>query len=352
MTTNLHRSDVPTEAVADVRSCIVIAHGGGGELTAQLLRRHVINVLGNPTLNSLADGATLGPQAGSLVMTTDSFVVQPLEFPGGDIGRLAVCGTVNDLAMMGAQPIALSLGLILEEGLPIELLDRAIASIAAAVKEAGTCIVTGDTKVIERRGGDGLLINTAGVGRQADGVRLRVDRIVPGDVVILTGRIAEHGLAVMSRREGLEFASTLVSDVAPLNGLVAEILATGADVKFLRDPTRGGVAGVLADVCQDTSWSVEVDERRIPISRTARHAAEMLGLDPLTVANEGKIVAIVAAEDAEKVVTACRAHRYGADAAVVGTITQSRPPLVELLTEAGGRRVIQKPYGEELPRIC
>jgi hydrogenase expression/formation protein HypE len=350
--TDLRAIGTTGETAAESRDCIVIAHGGGGELTAQLLREHVINVLGNPTLNSLTDGAVLGPHDGNLVMTTDSFVVQPLEFSGGDIGRLAVCGTVNDLAMMGAKPIALSLGLILEEGLPIAVLDRVVASIAAAAEEAGTCIVTGDTKVIERRGGDGLLINTAGIGRQIDGVRLGSDRIAPGDAVVISGRIAEHGLAIMSRREGLEFASTLVSDVTPLNGLVAAILASGADVKFLRDPTRGGLAGVLADVSQETSLSLEVDEGAIPISRTARHAAEMLGLDPLSVANEGKLVAIVAAGDAEKVVAACERHPYGVNAAVIGTITGSQPPLAELITEAGGRRVVQKPYGEELPRIC
>lgn len=351
MTTKLKADGRPATGT-DAIDRIVIAHGGGGELTSQLLCRHVLNVLGNPTLNSLTDGAVLGAQAGSLVMTTDSFVVQPIEFPGGDIGRLAVCGTVNDLAMMGAQPIAMSLGLILEEGLSLAVLDRVVASIASAAKEAGATIVTGDTKVIERRGREGLLINTAGIGRQADGVRLGAERIVPGDAVILSGRIAEHGLAVMSRREGLAFASTLVSDVAPLNGLVAAILGTGADVKFLRDPTRGGVAGVLADISRETSWSVEVEEARIPISQTARHAAEMLGLDPLTVANEGKLLAVVAADDADKVVAVCKAHPYGADAACVGRIVATRPPLVELLTEAGGRRVVQKPYGEELPRIC
>ncbi len=332
---------------------IVLAHGGGGELTARLIREHILPVIGNDRLNPLTDGAMLGRCDGCLVMTTDSFVVQPLEFPGGDIGRLAVCGTVNDLAMMGAMPVALSLGLILEEGLELALLDRVLASLAAAANEACVAIVTGDTKVIERRGGgEGLLINTAGIGRCLDGATLDVRRIRPGDAVILSGRIAEHGLAVMSRREGLEFSSTLVSDVAPLHGLVEAVLASGADVKFLRDPTRGGVAGVLADLAQESGWSIEVQEGRIPISRAARHAAEMLGLDPLTVANEGKCVFVCSAGDADRVVAACRSHPRGRDAAVIGVVTETRPALAELVTESGGRRVVQKPYGEELPRIC
>ncbi len=344
---------IPLPPANDEPERIIIAHGGGGELTSQLIRRHILNVIGNERLDPLTDGAILGRCDGSLVMTTDSFVVQPLEFPGGDIGRLAVCGTVNDLAMMGAMPVALSLGLIIEEGLPVCVLDRVMASVAAAAREADVAIVTGDTKVIERRGGgDGLLINTAGIGRQAEGVRLGTDRIAAGDVILVSGRIAEHGLAVLSRRSGVEFASSVVSDVAPLYSLVATLIGTGADIKFLRDPTRGGLAGVLADISAETDLSVEVEEHRIPISRAVRHAAELLGLDPLTIANEGKLVAVAAPGDATRVLSACRAHGYGREAAVIGVVTDARPPLAELITEAGGRRVIQKPYGEELPRIC
>lgn len=298
------------------------------------------------------DGAVLGQIRGDAVMTTDSFVVQPLEFPGGDIGRLAVCGTVNDLAMMGAEPVALSLGLIIEEGLPFAVLDRIVASIRKALNEAGTTIVTGDTKVIERRGGDGLLINTAGIGLRMDGAEFGIRRIARGDRVLVSGRIAEHGLAVIARRTGLDIASSLISDVACLNDLVSSLLATGADVKFLRDPTRGGLAGVVADVSRQAELSVEIEEAAIPISATARHAAELLGLDPLTIANEGKLVAIVAEADAARVLAACRSHPLGRDAAIIGTVTDSRPPLAELRTEAGGRRVIQKPYGEDVPRIC
>lgn len=333
-------------------SRIVLAHGGGGELTRTLLRDHILPRLTNRHLAPLTDGAVLPVAGGSLVMTTDSFVVQPLEFPGGDIGRLAVCGTVNDLAVMGAIPEALSLALVLEEGLSTAVLDRVLDSIATAASEAGVRVVTGDTKVIERHRGDGLMITTAGIGRLRDGVHLDASRIEPGDVIVITGRIADHGLAVMSAREGLAFNTELQSDVAPLAALIAGILDTGADVKFMRDPTRGGLAGLLADLSEETGYSIAINERAVPLSRVARHTAEMLGLDPLSVANEGKCVLVVAAQDAPRVLSAARALPYGQEAAAIGYVTDDAPPLVELLTRAGGRRVIQRPYGEELPRIC
>jgi len=339
---------------------IVIAHGGGGELMGRLIRAHLLPPLHNERLAALTDGAVLPWTTGDLVFTTDSYVVTPLEFPGGDIGRLAVAGTVNDLSVMGAVPVALSLGLILEEGLPLEVLDRVVASIAATAREAGVEIVTGDTKVIERRAAqpgaavprDELFINTAGVGRLRPGVRLGLGRVEPGDAVLVNGRVAEHGLAVMSVRSGIEFESSLRSDAAPLNGLIAAVLETGSDVKFMRDATRGGIAGVLADISETRDLSVEIDEARVPLSPTARHAAEMLGLDPLTVANEGKCVFVVAGKDAAAVLAACRAHLLGKDAAVIGRVTDTRPALVELITRVGGRRIVQRPYGEELPRIC
>ena len=339
---------------------IVIAHGGGGELMGRLIRAHLLPPLHNERLAALTDGAVLPWTTGDLVFTTDSYVVTPLEFPGGDIGRLAVAGTVNDLSVMGAVPVALSLGLILEEGLPLEVLDRVVASIAATAREAGVEIVTGDTKVIERRAAqpgaavprDELFINTAGVGRLRPGVRLGLGRVEPGDAVLVNGRVAEHGLAVMSVRSGIEFESSLRSDAAPLNGLIAAVLETGSDVKFMRDATRGGIAGVLADISETRDLSVEIDEARVPLSPTARHAAEMLGLDPLTVANEGKCVFVVAGKDAAAVLAACRVHPLGKDAAVIGRVTDTRPALVELITRVGGRRIVQRPYGEELPRIC
>jgi len=340
---------------------IVIAHGGGGELMGRLIRDHLLPPLSNAKLDALTDGAVLPWTCDNVVFTTDSFVVTPLRFPGGDIGRLAVVGTVNDLAVMGAEPVALSLGLIVEEGLSIEMLDHVTASIASTAGEAHVDIVTGDTKVIERRqtGTDpaqdqsaGLFINTAGIGRLRSGVQLGLERIAAGDAIIVNGNIADHGLTVMSVRSGLEFESTLRSDAAPLAGLIAAMLETNADIKFMRDATRGGIAGVLADICEATKLSPEIQEADVPLSATARHAAEMLGLDPLTVANEGKCVVVVAPDDAERVLAACRQHPLGRDAAIIGRVTESTPPLVELVTRAGGRRVVQRPYGEELPRIC
>ncbi|MBN1444071.1 MAG: hydrogenase expression/formation protein HypE [Planctomycetes bacterium] len=331
---------------------VLIAHGGGGEMTRRLVADHMLPRLRNPLLDPLTDAAVLPRPAGRICLTTDASVVQPLEFPGGDIGRLAVSGTVNDLAVMGADPKALSLALIIEEGLPVEVLDRIVASIDATAREAGVVVATGDTKVIERRRGDGLFISTAGVGFLRDGVDLGMHRIAAGDVVIVTGRIAEHGLAVLSAREGLAFDTPLRSDVAPLAGIAASICDLGEGVRFLRDPTRGGLAGVLADIAEETGLSLEVSEAAIPLAPAARHAAELLGLDPLAVANEGKLVVVAAEEIAAGVLDACRKHERARDAAVIGRVTASAPPLVELLTSVGGRRIVQRPYGEELPRIC
>lgn len=331
---------------------ILLAHGGGGELTGRLIADHLLPHLGNEILNDLGDSAILNWTAPNVVFTTDSYVVTPLEFPGGDIGRLAVCGTVNDLSVAGAVPVALSLGLILEEGLPIDLLDRITESIALAAAEAGIHVVTGDTKVVERLGGTGLYINTAGVGYLRPDCHLNSGRIEPGDCVIVSGNIADHGLTIMSRREGIEFDSDLHSDAAPLNGLIANLFDAGVDVRFMRDATRGGLAGVLADMSERARLTIEVEESRIPISRTARHAAEMLGLDPLTVANEGKAVFAVVRRDASRAMAALRSHPLGERAQIIGCFTECDPPLVELITRSGGRRIVQRPYGAELPRIC
>jgi len=330
----------------------VLAHGGGGELTRRLIEDRIAPKLRNDLLNPLDDSATLELPAGRVCFTTDSYVVQPLVFPGGDIGKLAVCGTVNDLAVMGARPVALSLALIIEEGLSLEVLERLLESLAETAREAGVPIATGDTKVVERGRGDGLIVNTAGIGVLGDSVQLGLSRISPGDAIIVTGRIAEHGLAVMSVREGLEFETSLMSDAAPLNGLAQAILGAGADVKFMRDPTRGGLAGVMADLAEATGFSIEARESDIPLSRVCLHTAEMLGLDPLTVANEGKIVVVVSESDAEKALAAMKVHRYGQHAAIIGRVTDRAPALAELVTRAGGRRIVQRPYGEELPRIC
>jgi len=322
-------------------------------MTRRLLAEHIVPKLNNALLSPLDDSAVVPVSSGRVAFTTDAFVVQPLEFAGGDIVRLAVCGTVNDLAVMGAVPKALSLALVIEEGLPMSVLDAVVDSIARTAQEAGVVIATGDTKVVEHRQGDGLTITTAGIGEMREGLDLGIQRIRPGDVVIVSGRIAEHGLAVMSAREGLMFDTSLQSDVAPLSELIGGLIETGADLKFLRDPTRGGLAGVLADLAEETECGIEIEECAVPLSPVARHTAELLGLDPLTVANEGKCVIVVAAGDADRVLQACHRHRLGRHAAVVGRfLAAGQPALVELITRAGGRRIVQRPYGEELPRIC
>ncbi len=337
---------------------VVLAHGGGGELMNQLIRDHLLTPLRNDALIQLGDGAVLPPSEGKLVFTTDSYVVTPLEFPGGDIGRLAIAGTVNDVTVMGAVPTAISLGLILEEGLPFEVLDRIVATIAKTAEEAGVPVVTGDTKVIERRigrdgsPGDGLFINTAGVGTILPGCDWSIGRIEPGDVILVNGPIAEHGLAIMSVRNGIEFETSLRTDAAPLNHMLHTLFKSGADVKFVRDATRGGIAGVLSDIAETQSLGVEIDEQSVPLTPTARHAAEMLGLDPLSTANEGKVVCVVDEADVDKAISSLQSHQYGTKAAAIGRVVESDPPLVELITRAGGRRVVQRPYGEELPRIC
>lgn len=343
--------------MSNAAECVMLAHGGGGELMNRLIRDHVLGPLRNETLAAMTDGAVLPWDSGDLVFTTDSYVVTPIEFPGGDIGRLAVCGTVNDLSVMGADPVALSLGLILEEGLPLAVLDRIVASIAAAAREAGVTVVTGDTKVIERRavedaGTPGLFVNTAGVGRRRAGLRLNVRGIEIGDVILLNAPIAEHGLAVMSVRNGIEFESTLRSDAAPLNGLIRAVLDSGVKVRFMRDATRGGLASVLCDICDGSGLSVEIDEASVPITPAARHAAEMLGLDPLAVANEGVCVFVVPPGEQGLALRACARDVHGGRAAAIGRVTAGQPPLVELITRVGGRRVVQRPYGEDLPRIC
>lgn len=332
---------------------IVLAHGGGGQLTGELIAGAILPVLGNPVLNKLGDSAVLEVAGQRLAFTTDSYVVQPIEFPGGDIGRLAVCGTSNDLAMAGAEPIALSLALILEEGLEIATLRRIMGSIALAGAEANVRVVTGDTKVIERGRGDGLYITTSGVGLVLPEASLGYERIVAGDTVLINGPIAEHGLTVLSKRKDLAFASRLKSDVASLAGLANLLVRElkGA-VKVMRDPTRAGVAGVVSEIAAGSGKSVEIYEEQVPLTADARAAAEVLGLDPLTIANEGKLIAVVAAEAAEAAMELMRAHPLGTQAAIIGRMTPETPPLAELVTVIGGRRVIQMPYGEQLPRIC
>jgi len=338
---------------------ILLAHGGGGQLTAELIEEVILPALGPAgaqDASRLNDSATVvlpGPP-GQVVFTTDSYIVQPLEFPGGDIGKLAVCGTVNDLAVSGAAARAISLALVLAEGLEVALLRRVLASAGAAARGAGVAVVTGDTKVMPRAALDGMVINTAGVGEPLAGAELGFERLAAGDAVVLSGPLGEHGLAVMCAREALSLSADLASDCAALNGLTARLIAElGPAVRFMRDPTRGGLAAILAEIAAATGRNIEIIEADIPVHPTVLAAAEMLGLDVLSAANEGKLVAVVAPEAGERAAAILAADPIARRAAVIGRIGEpASPPLVELLTRSGGRRVVQMPYGEELPRIC
>lgn len=329
-----------------------MAHGGGGVKMHQLLDEHIIGKLGSLDISQLTDSAVISIKNQKVCITTDSFVVQPLFFSGGDIGRLSVCGTVNDLAVMGAKPIAMTLSLIIEEGFEISCLDRIMESIASTADEAGVKILTGDTKVVERTKGDGIYINTAGIGILDNSIELGLKKIQKGDKVIVSGIIGEHGLAVMSARDGLKFNTVIKSDVAPVNNLTAELLANLDGVRFMRDPTRAGVAGVLSDICDGSGLTVVVNEADIPVSAAVKSGCELLGLDVLNVANEGKIVIVVSQEQAQKALEICAANKYGKNAAIIGQIMDSEPAIVEMITKTGGGRIIQRPYGQELPRIC
>ncbi len=331
---------------------IVIAHGGGGQLTDELLNQSILPRLSNLALNDLLDSGIIESGAGQLAMTVDSYVVQPLQFPGGDIGRLAVSGTINDLAVGGAEPLGLALSLVLAEGLKRTLLEQIIDSIATTAKEAGVSVVTGDTKVVSHEQADGMYITTAGVGMLRRDRAVHPRRVKPGDVLIVNGPIADHGLAVMLAREMPEVQSTVTSDVAPLNRLIKTVLDRTDGVVFMRDATRAGLAGLVADLAQRTGFHVTLDENAIPVRPETRHAAEMLGLDPIEVANEGKVVIFARPQAAEEVLAALRSDELGKDACAIGEIAASYDGLCEIRTAIGGRRIVQKPYGEQLPRIC
>jgi hydrogenase expression/formation protein HypE len=330
---------------------VVLGHGSGGKLSRNLLARVILPALGEVAPRALDDSAIVDLGGGELAFTTDSYVVRPLFFPGGDIGRLAVSGTVNDLAMVGAVPLALSCGFILEEGLELETLARVARSMRAAALEAGVYLATGDTKVVEKGKADGLFINTSGVGRLRPGVSISGAGAKVGDAIILSGAIGDHGIAVLSAREGLGFETDLQSDAAPLNGLVAAMLAAG-EVHAMRDPTRGGLATTLCEIAAQSGVGIELEERAVPLHVPVRAACEMLGFDPLYVANEGKLVAFVAETCAEKILAAMRAHRYGAEAAIVGRVVEGPRGQVRLRTLIGGTRIVDMLPGEMLPRIC
>ncbi len=333
---------------------IVIGHGGGGVLSAELVEHLFLPAFGEAaTTATPTDSHVLDLGNGTrLAFSTDTYVVRPLVFPGGDIGELAVNGTVNDLAMSGARPLVLSTAFVLEEGLELQLLGRIAASMGVAAARAGVRLVTGDTKVVERGHGDGMYINTSGIGLVPDGVDIRPERARPGDVVIVSGPIGVHGIAVLSVREGLEFGTELRSDTAALDRLVAAMLATGADLHVLRDPTRGGLAASLCEIAETARVGIEVEERSIPVPDVVRAACGFLGFDPLHVANEGKLVAIVAPEAADDVLAAMTSTDVGREATVIGRVTGEHAGTVVARTGLGAQRVVDRPLGEQLPRIC
>ncbi len=332
---------------------VLLAHGGGGRLTQMLIERLFVPTFAHASTATLHDGALLEVGGARIAFSSDSFVISPRQFPGGDIGSLAVHGTVNDLAMCGAQPLALAAGFILEEGLPMAELWAIVQSMQHAARAVGVPVVTGDTKVVDRGKGDGVYINTTGIGLVPPGVSIAPTRARPGDVVLVSGAIAVHGIAIMSVREGLEFETTLVSDSAPLHDLVAQLLAVGGEhVHVLRDPTRGGVASALNEIAQAARVGIRLEEISIPVWDDVRAACEILGLDPLYVANEGKCLAIVAPEVAESLLATLRAHPLGREAAIIGQVVADFPGRVYQRSRIGGLRVVDMLSGEQLPRIC
>jgi len=330
---------------------ILLAHGSGGKLAHELVEKAFLKAFANPLLAKLDDSAVVD-FSGRLAFTTDSYVVSPIFFPGGDIGKLAVCGTVNDLAMSGAKPLYLSLAFIIEEGLPQDELSKIVDSVQQAAQKAGVEIVTGDTKVVNRGSADKLFINTAGVGIIPEGVDISGSKARPRDKVILSGTIGDHGIAVLSQREGLSFSTQLESDCAPLGSLVAEMFKTSPDIHCLRDPTRGGLATTLNELAKQSKVSIRIEEEKIPVREEVLAACEMLGFDPLYVANEGKLVAVVPAKDANQTLEAMRANHYGTGAAIIGEVKAEHPGRVVMKTCLGASRIVDMLVGDLLPRIC
>jgi hydrogenase expression/formation protein HypE len=328
---------------------IILGHGSGGRLTRDLVRDLFCKHLGDAGPESMDDGAILEPASGRLVFTTDSYVVSPLEFPGGDIGSLAVCGTVNDLAVMGAKPLWLSLGVILEAGLDLEVLERIVKAIADKAREAGVKIVCGDTKVVENGKGDGIFINTAGIGALEH--PLQPEAIKPGDKIITSGTVGDHGMALLTLRKGFPLKSDLQSDCAPLNGMVAAVCAE-VDVKWMRDPTRGGVATILNELTEGQEWGVLLEERDLPLSDPVMGVSELLGLDPLYSANEGKVIFVAPEDEASGAVDCLKQFPYGRDAGIIGTITSDYPGKTVLRTSMGTLRTLGILSSDPLPRIC
>ena len=332
---------------------ILLAHGGGGQLSYELLHRHILPRFRNDALAKLGDSAELSLDSNSVCFTTDSYVVKPLFFNGGDIGKLAVCGTVNDLAVAGSKPVALALSLIIEEGFEFELLEKILDSISRSAKENNVDIVTGDTKTVEAGAAEKIFINTAGVGVKLPGVNLGLEKIAVGDKIIINGTVGDHGLTIISQREGIKFQSPLKSDCAGLAGLTCKLLENVNGVKFMRDPTRGGLAATLNEIARASTLGIEINEPDIPVRPVVQAAADMLGFDILTIANEGKFIAFVSPQSVEQCLNICKSHPLGKDASIIGQVVETRDvPTVELITRIGGRRIVQMPYGRELPRIC
>jgi hydrogenase expression/formation protein HypE len=345
-------AELSCPAPLPAKDTVLLGHGSGGKLSADLIREVFLPALKNPALSQLNDQAVVRISGTRLAITTDSFVVKPLFFPGGDIGSLAVHGTVNDLAMGGAQPLCLSAAFIIEEGFPMDDLRRVVSSMRNAAAAAGVEVVTGDTKVVEKGKGDGLFINTTGIGLVPDGVELSADLARPGDKVLLSGSIGEHGIAILAQREGLGFESTIESDSTALHTLVGDMLQVSREIRCMRDPTRGGLSSALNEIAAQSRVEIELDERAIPVREEVKGACELLGLDPLYVANEGKLIAIVDAGVADRVLQAMRSHQLGKQARLIGTVKAGDSGLVTMRTTLGTTRIVDMLAGDQLPRIC
>ncbi len=335
------------------KDIILLAHGSGGRLSHELIQELFLKYFNDPVLKGLEDASLIeNIYVGKLAFSTDSYVVKPIFFPGGDIGKLAICGTINDLSMRGARPLYLSVGFIIEEGLSIRELEQIVASMARVAKETGVRIITGDTKVVEKGAADKLFINTSGIGVVPPGVDISNKNGREGDIILINGTIGDHGMAIISQREGLNFSTSIESDCAPLNGLVEELLKASSNIHILRDPTRGGLGTTLNEISLASGVGVKIYETSIPVREPVRIGCEMLGLDPLYLANEGKLIVVVAMEDSQKVLETLTNHHQGREARIIGTLTSNHSGLVVMHTNLGTQRVVSMPAGELLPRIC
>ncbi|QOJ24506.1 MAG: hydrogenase expression/formation protein HypE [Gammaproteobacteria bacterium] len=341
-----------TRALDLKNGCVEMAHGSGGRAMAQLIQQLFVTAFDNEFLRQMNDQACFPSFNGRMVMSTDSHVVTPLFFPGGDIGSLAVHGTINDIAMAGAKPCYLAAGFILEEGFPLSDLKRIVDSMAQAARTAQVPIITGDTKVVEKGSGDGVFITTTGVGMVPEGIHISAENARPGDKILVSGTLGDHGVAVMAQRENLSFETSIESDTAALHGLVAQMIAATPNIRVLRDPTRGGIAATLNEIAQQSSVGMMIHESNLPIREQVQAACEFLGLDPLYIANEGKLIAICPAQDTENLLRAMRAHPLGENAAIIGEIIEDSHYFVQMQTRFGGKRVVDWLSGEQLPRIC